>query len=72
MEDLFNAKYLVNAVVYSLIGLGVLAGGFMIFDRFTPGNLWKEIVEEQNIAVAILFGAMAIAIAQIIASAIHG
>jgi uncharacterized membrane protein YjfL (UPF0719 family) len=55
-----------------LLGIVVLTVSFVICDRLTPGDMWKEIVQEKNIALAILAGAFAIALAQIIASAIHG
>ena len=72
LQQLINIKYIVAAIVFSGIGIVVLAFSFVIFDKLTPGNLWKEIVEEQNIALAITTAAMTLAIAQIIASAIHG
>jgi len=65
-------KYVLNALLFSFVGLIVLGGSFFIFDKLTPGNLWKEIVEEHNIALAIAAGAFMISMAQIIASAIHG
>lgn len=72
MEVLINVKYIANAIVFSLIGIVMLNISFFVFDKMTPGNLWKEIVEEKNVALAITAGAMALAIAQIIASSIHG
>lgn len=72
MEVLINVKYIANAVVFALIGIVMLIFAFFVFDKMTPGNLWKEIVEEKNVALAITAGAMALAIAQIIASSIHG
>lgn len=72
VEELISFKYIANAIVFSVIGMIVLAVSFRIFDILTPGNLWKEIVEEKNIALAITAGAMILAMAQIIASAIHG
>jgi uncharacterized membrane protein YjfL (UPF0719 family) len=71
MEAL-GLKNVIAAVVYSGVGLVVLGLGFYIFDKITPGHLWNEIRVEKNIAVAIVVGAMAMAIAQIIGSAIHG
>ena len=50
----------------------ILGGGFYAFDKLTPYDLWKQIVIEKNLAVAILVSAMTIAIAMIISSAIHG
>ncbi len=72
MEPLINIKYIISALVFSGIGLVVLAIAFFVFDKLTPGDLWKEIVEKHNVALAITVGAMTLAIAQIIASAIHG
>jgi putative membrane protein len=72
MEVLINIKFIVNALVFSVLGIVILILSFFIFDKLTPGHLWKEIVEEKNTALAITAGAMAHAMAQIIASAIHG
>ena len=62
----------IASVVFSAIGLIVLGISFFLFDKITPGDLWKEIVEEHNIALAITAGAVILAIAQIIAAAISG
>ena len=45
--------------------------GFVLFDRITPGSLWKELLEDQNTAIGILMGCIAIALAIIIAAAVH-
>jgi len=71
-DQLISTKYVVSALVFSGIGIVILSMAFWLFDKITPGNLWKEIVEEQNIALAITAAAFTLAIAQIIASAIHG
>jgi len=70
-DQLISIKYIIAALVFSGIGILVLGVAFWIFDKITPGHLWKEIVEEQNLALAITTGAFILAIAQIIASAIH-
>ena len=72
MEQVINMKSVIATLVFSVIGLMVLWVSFYIFDKITPGDLWKELVEEHNIALAITVGAMSLAIAQIIAAAIHG
>lgn len=72
METLINAKYVTAAIVYSMLGILILAVAFIIFDKLTPGNLWKEVVEKQNVALAIIAAAMMLAMAHIISSAIHG
>ena len=61
----------VNAVVYAAIGIFIFAAAFLVIDKVTPYNLWKEIVQEHNTALAILLGAMSIGICIIIASAVH-
>ena len=61
----------VNAIVYAAIGIAIFGLAFLIIDKFTPYNLWKEIVQEHNTALAILLGAMSLGICVIIAAAVH-
>src|SRR5215475_3220459 len=61
----------VAALAYALIGILIFILSFVIIDKATPYHLWKEIVQEHNIALAILIGAMSIGICIIIAAAIH-
>ena len=61
----------VAAVVFALLGVILFVLGFIIFDRLTPGNLWKELIEDQNTAIGNLMAGVAIALAIIIAAAIH-
>lgn len=73
MNDFISMKYVVSALLFSGIGLGVYIVGFVLLDVLTPKvNIWKEIVEKQNVSVAILMGACMLGIAIIIGSAIHG
>ena len=69
---MINLHYVVNSIVYSLIGIVILVVCFWIIEKITPENLWKEILINQNKALSILAGAFMIAIAIIISSAIHG
>ena len=63
---------LINSVLYSFIGIGILAIVFALLEILTPRhNLRKEIMEKQNMAVAVFAGFLMLAIAIIIASAIH-
>jgi putative membrane protein len=72
MTDLLELKYIVSSIVYSMIGIFILVVSFWVFEKITPEDLRKEIIEEHNIALAILGAAFMIAIAIIISSAIHG
>lgn len=71
LNELISLKYIIASVVYSFIGILVLIISFWIIEKITPENLWKEILEKQNKALAIVFAAFIIAIAIIISSAIH-
>jgi putative membrane protein len=64
-------KYVLASVVFSLVGIFILGICFWIFEKVTPENIWKEIIEKQNIALAIVSAAFMIAMAIIIGSAIH-
>ena len=61
-----------NAVVYAFLGIIVFWLSFVVIDRVTPYHLWKEILEDHNVALAIVIGAMSLGICLIIAAAIHG
>jgi len=60
------------AVVFAFIGIAVFVLSFIIIDRLTPYDLWKEIVENKNMALAIVVAGMFIALGLIVAAAIHG
>jgi len=72
LNELINYKYIVASVVFSVLGILILFLAFWIVEKITPENLWKEILEKQNMALAIVFAAFIIAIAIIISSSIHG
>ena len=62
---------ILGSLVYALIGVVVFWMCFLIIDKLTPYDLWQEIVEKQNMALAIVVGAMSIGIGIIVAAAIH-
>jgi uncharacterized membrane protein YjfL (UPF0719 family) len=63
---------LINSVVYSLLGIGILIVVFVLVEVLTPKhNLRREILENKNVALAVLAGFFMLAVAIIIASAIH-
>jgi uncharacterized membrane protein YjfL (UPF0719 family) len=65
-------QHLLAAVVFSAVGIVVLALSFWIMEKLTPFSLVKEIEEDQNVALGIVLGAIAIGISLIIAAAILG
>ncbi len=66
-------QYIISSLVYSGIGIAVLFIVFMLVEWLTPKhNIRQEILEKQNLALAVLAGFFMLSIAIIIASAIHG
>jgi putative membrane protein len=63
---------LLNSLLYAGVGIVVFVIGFFILDMLTPGKLWEEINQKQNVAVAIFAGAVALGLSIIVAAAIHG
>ena len=61
-----------GSIVYALVGVVVFWLSFVVIDKLTPYDLWGEIVEKKNVALAIVVGAMCIAIGLIISAAVHG
>ena len=73
MTDVYSSMFsnAVAAIVFAVIGVLLFILAFMLFDKLTPGSLWKELIEDQNTALGVLMGAVAIALAIIIAAAVH-
>lgn len=67
----FHPVWLLNALIFSLLGIVLFLAAFAIIDKLTPYSLWKEIIEEQNTALALLIGLMSLGLCVIIAAAVH-
>ena len=67
----FHPGYILNALIYSVLGIAIFLGAFVIVDWITPYHLWKEIVEDKNIALAVLIGAISLGMCIIIAASVH-
>jgi len=70
--ELIHAQPIVNSIIYSFLGIVILLIGYYIIEKLTPENTWKEVVEKNNVAVAIVLAAFIIGISMIISAAIHG
>lgn len=70
--EFFNLKIFFNSLLYSILGVAVFWISFVVVDKFTPYELWKEIVERKNQPLATVVAAMCLGIALIVAAAIHG
>ncbi len=74
MADLewLKPAVVLGSLLYALLGVIVFWLCFVIIDKLTPYNLWAEIVERKNVALAIVVGSTAIAIGLIVAAAVKG
>ena len=61
-----------GSILYALVGVFVFWLCFLLIDRLTPYKLWNELVEKQNVALAIVVASMSLGISVIVAAAIHG
>lgn len=64
--------HLLAAIIFSLVGVAVLAICFKLMSKLSPFSIKKEIEEDQNVALAIIMGAVIIGMSIIIAAAILG
>ena len=63
---------LLSTLVFVFLGIIIFALAFIIIVKASPFSVRKEIEEDQNIALAIVIGAVIIGIAMIVAAAIQG
>ena len=68
----FRPAAFFGSLVFALMGVLIFVVCFIIVDKLTPHDLWAEIVEKKNVALAIVVGSMCIAVGLIIAAAVHG
>lgn len=61
-----------GSIMFALMGVLIFMVAFLVIDKLTPYNLWEEIVEKQNRALALVVAAMSLGICIIVAAAIHG
>ena len=61
-----------TTVIFVIIGLVVFMIAFFIVVLVAPFSVKKEIEEDQNMALAVIIGALIIGVAMIISSAIQG
>jgi uncharacterized membrane protein YjfL (UPF0719 family) len=61
-----------GSILFAIIGVAIFWASFIVVDKLTPYNLWEEIVEKKNTALAIVVGAVAISIGMIVSAAVHG
>lgn len=58
--------------LFAVLGFALAFLGYRLFDKLTPGDLHREIIEKHNVAAAILAAAVVLGICIIIAAAMVG
>lgn len=59
-------------ILFSMIGILAAIAGYKLFDKCTPGDLHKEIVENRNVAAAIVAGSVILGVCLIVAASMLG
>lgn len=66
-----HPEVILNSFIYAVLGMVIFITGFIVVDKLTPYDLWRQLVEEKNVALAIVVGFSALGVCLIIAAAIH-
>ncbi len=61
---------LIGTIVYTFVGVGLMGLFWWMITRFSPFPVVREIEHDQNVALAVLIGAVFIALSNIIAAVI--
>jgi len=59
-------------VLFTALGVALAIASYKLFDKCTPGDLSKEILENKNVAAAIVAGAVILGVCIIIAASMLG
>jgi uncharacterized membrane protein YjfL (UPF0719 family) len=63
---------LLYMLIFAIVGIVIAVVGYKLFDRCTPGDLHREIVENKNVAAAIVGAAVILGVCIIVAAAMLG
>lgn len=69
---LLDLEHVLAVLVYSVMGIIIMVLAFVIIDWIHPRDIWGEIADKQNTAMAIMFGCMMVGIAIIVAASVVG
>jgi putative membrane protein len=60
-----------NALIFAALGIAIFFAACALAVKLAPFDLWKQVLEERNVAAAIVAGAAMLGIGWIIAAAMH-
>ena len=72
VKQVVNLNDIINALVYTGLGVIVFGAAFLIMIMVMPFSVRKEIEEDQNTALGIIMGSVVIGLAMIVSAAVHG
>ena len=64
--------FIIEGVVFSIVGLVVLMVGYKVFDVATPYDLNRQIAEENNVAAGVAVAGVLVSLGIIVAAAMGG
>ena len=64
------ARGVVDALVYGLLGIALLAGSFKVLDRLTPGDLGQICTDPEGTSAVYVTAAFQVALGAVLAAAI--
>ena len=67
----FRIDFVLNAAIFALVGVALFVGSLAALRRMIPCDVWTEVVEKRNTALAVLVGALTLGLSVIIAAAVH-
>ena len=66
-----NLAEFLSTIIYTTLGVLMMAACWWIITKISPFSIVREIEEDQNVALAILIGALFLSLAIIIAGVIR-
>ncbi len=70
MENSLDTEHILATLTYSGIGVVVFVAAFLVMVKLTPFSVQKEIEEDQNVALAVVMGAVILGLAIIISATV--
>lgn len=69
---LLDIEHVLAVLIYSVMGIVIMVLSFIIIDWIHPRDIWGEIADKQNLAMAVIFGCLMLGIAIIVAASVIG
>lgn len=62
--------WIIEAIIFGLVGIAILIVAYYLWEAITPYSVKKQLIEEKNIAVALVVAAFIIGTSIVIAAAL--